>query len=59
MFKTVATRSALGGPVARLAVDIDGIEDTTSENALEAFIDGDYPQVLRGCLKSLIWTPSD
>jgi len=48
VFKTVATRSALGGPVARLAVDIDGIEDTTSENALEAFIDGDYPRFLEG-----------
>jgi hypothetical protein len=38
-FKTVATKRALGGPAARLAMDIDDIEDTTSENALEAFID--------------------
>jgi hypothetical protein len=38
-FKTVDTRRALGGPSARLAMDIDDIEDTTSENTLEAFID--------------------
>jgi hypothetical protein len=38
-FKTVTTRRAMGGPAARLAMDIDDVEDTTSENALEAFID--------------------
>jgi hypothetical protein len=38
-FKTVSTLRAPGGPAARLAMDIDDVQDTTRENALEAFID--------------------
>jgi len=38
-FKTVSTLRAMGGPAARLAMDIDDVQDTTRENALEAFID--------------------
>ena len=38
-FKTVTTKRAMGGPAARLAMDIDDVKDTTDENALEAFID--------------------
>jgi hypothetical protein len=38
-FRVVSTGRALGGPAARLAMDIDDIQDVTSENALEAFID--------------------
>jgi hypothetical protein len=38
-FRIVDTGRALGGPAARLAMDIDDIPGITTENALEAFID--------------------
>jgi hypothetical protein len=38
-FRIVDTQRALGGPAARMAMDIDDIPGITSENALEAFID--------------------
>jgi hypothetical protein len=38
-FKTISTLRAMGGPAARLAMDIDDVTDTTAENAVEAFID--------------------
>lgn len=38
-FRVVSTARALGGPAARLAMDIDDIPGSTTENALEAFID--------------------
>jgi hypothetical protein len=38
-FRIVDTGRALGGPAARMAMDIDDIAGITTENALEAFID--------------------
>jgi hypothetical protein len=38
-FRVISTQRALGGPAARLAMDIDDIPGITTENAIEAFID--------------------